>query len=223
MVGEHIRALKGGRWVHAIDCGDETVLHLVEDTAPRRVRRAYRPEFVAGAESVESVTHRERTFPPKEVVRRAYSRASDPTLAAMFGDSEAFAEWCTTGRLAGPRNVAVALPALALAPPSAPARSNGAVSAAKPAGRAAALAVKGKPAAKPKPAAKAKAKAKVEAKARAKPVAKARAGATKRKATAATKASGGGRKAVRGKTAAPRAKQATTRVARPPAKKRARR
>jgi hypothetical protein len=111
MIGEHIRALKDGRWVHAIDCGDETVLHLAEDAAPRRVRRAYRPEFVAGAQSVESVTHRERTFPPVEVVRRAYSRAADPTLAVMFGDSQAFAEWCTTGRMPGPRNVAVELPA----------------------------------------------------------------------------------------------------------------
>ena len=51
MVGEHIRALKGGRWIHAIDCGDETVLHLVEEAAPPCVRRAYRPEFVAGAQA----------------------------------------------------------------------------------------------------------------------------------------------------------------------------
>ncbi len=112
MVGEHIRALKGGRWIHAIDCGDETVLHLAEDQSPRRVRRAYRPDFVSGADTVELVKHRERTFSPKEVVRRAYSRAADSTLAAMFRDSEAFAEWCTIGRLQGPRNVAmIGLPA----------------------------------------------------------------------------------------------------------------
>ncbi len=110
MVGEHIRALKGGRWIHAIDCGDETVLHLAEDQTPRRVRRAYRREFVSGAETVERVTHRERTFPPKEVVRRAYSRAADATLAAMFRDSEAFAAWCTTGRPSGTRNVAIGVP-----------------------------------------------------------------------------------------------------------------
>jgi hypothetical protein len=116
MVGEHIRALKAGRWLHAIDCGDETVLHLAEDAAPRRVRRAYRPEFVAGAQAVELVTHRERTFPPEEIVRRAYSRASDPTLATMFGDSQAFAEWCTTGRVVGPHNVAVPGLAPAVAP-----------------------------------------------------------------------------------------------------------
>jgi hypothetical protein len=122
MVGEHIRALKGGRWIHAIDCGDETVLHLAEDQTPRRVRRAYRPEFVSGAETVERVTHRERTFPPKEVVRRAYSRAADATLASMFRDSEAFAAWCTTGRPSGPRNVAIGVPAEAQARATAPKR-----------------------------------------------------------------------------------------------------
>jgi hypothetical protein len=122
MVGEHIRALKGGRWIHAIDCGDETVLHLAEDATPPRVRRAYRPEFVAGAQSVENVTHRERTFPPAEVVRRAYSRASDPTLAAMFGDSLAFAEWCTTGRPGGARNAAVVVTGPPVAGDQPPAR-----------------------------------------------------------------------------------------------------
>src|SRR5512138_1363756 len=96
MMGQHIRILKGGRWIHAVDCGDETVLHLAEEAPPPRVRRAYRPEFVAGADAVEVVTHRERTYPASEIVRRAYSRASDPALAAMFQDSEAFAEWCTT-------------------------------------------------------------------------------------------------------------------------------
>ncbi len=120
MVGEHIRILKGGRWIHAVDCGDETVLHLAEEAPPPRVRRAYRPEFVAGAASVEVVTHRERTFPAKEIVKRAYSRASDPALAAMFRDSEAFAEWCTTGRLAGARNYAVEIPGVAPAPDTAP-------------------------------------------------------------------------------------------------------
>ena len=120
MVGEHIRALKGGRWVHGIDCGDQTVLHLAEQESPRRVRRVYRPEFVSGAESVERVTHRERTFAPREVVRRAYSRAADPALAAMFGDSEAFAAWCTTGRLVEPRNVALAAPSPTAAAPAAP-------------------------------------------------------------------------------------------------------
>jgi len=121
MVGEHIRALKRGRWVHGIDCGDETVLHLAEEQPPRRVRRAYRPEFVSGADTVELVTHRERTFPPREVVRRAYSRAADPALAVMFHDSEAFADWCTTGRLVGPRDVALPAPAAPAAPAALPA------------------------------------------------------------------------------------------------------
>jgi hypothetical protein len=161
MVGEHIRALKGGRWVHAIDCGDETVLHLVEEAPPPRVRRAYRPEFVAGSDAVEVVTHRERTFPPKEVVRRAYSRASDPALAAMFRDSEAFAEWCKTGRLSGARNVALEVPGFA--PPSAAAPS--------PAGPARAAAVRkaaGAKRAKSRTAAAAKAKSRGSTKRKAK-------------------------------------------------------
>jgi hypothetical protein len=122
MIGEHIRALKGGRWIHAIDCGDDTVLHLAEEPAPPRVRRAYRPEFVAGAAAVEAVTHRERTFPPLEVVRRAYSRASDPALATMFGDSASFADWCTSGRVRAARNVAVSVPGVATSRGEAPRR-----------------------------------------------------------------------------------------------------
>ncbi|HEX9308378.1 MAG TPA: hypothetical protein VF894_12855 [Anaeromyxobacter sp.] len=148
MVGEHIRALKGGRWVHAIDCGDETVLHLVEEATPPRVRRAYRPEFVAGAQAVELVTHRERTYPGKEVVRRAYSRASDPALATMFGDSEAFAEWCKTGRSSGQLNVALEVPGVGPAPAAPP----------KPAATNPSAKAKRAPKAKAKPAAKPKAK-----------------------------------------------------------------
>lgn len=125
MVGQHLRILKGGKWVHAVDCGDETVLHLVEEAPPPRVRRAYRPEFVAGAEAVEVVTHRERTFPAKEIVRRAYSRASDPALAAMFQDSESFVEWCTTGRLTAARNVALEVPGVAVTPAAPASRTNG--------------------------------------------------------------------------------------------------
>jgi hypothetical protein len=127
MIGDHIRTLKAGRWTHAIDCGDETVLALLDEAGrPPRVGRSYRPEFVAGAESVEIVFHRERTFPAAEVVARAYSRIADPALASMFRDSQAFAEWCTTGRLpVAPRNVAIGAPALsgraATPPPIAPA------------------------------------------------------------------------------------------------------
>lgn len=120
MVGEHIRVRKGGRWHHAIDCGDETVLHLADEPgeSPVRVRRSYRPEFVAGAETVEVVTHRERTFPPNEVIARAFSRIADPVLASMFRDSEAFAKWCATGRIpsgpeATPTEIEPPLPASA--------------------------------------------------------------------------------------------------------------
>lgn len=83
------------------------------------MRRAYRPELVAGAATVEVVTHRERTFPARQIVERAYSRASDPALAAMFRDSEAFVEWCTTGRLSAAPNVAVTVPGVAPAQRSA--------------------------------------------------------------------------------------------------------
>jgi hypothetical protein len=106
MVGEHIRTRRDGSWTHGIDCGDQTVIHLAADAG--RVLRSYRPEFVSRAEAVEVVTHRERTFPAREIVARAYSRIADPALAAMFRDSEAFAEWCATGRLpAGSPNLAV--------------------------------------------------------------------------------------------------------------------
>lgn len=176
MVGQHIRILKGGRWVHAVDCGDETVLHLVEEAPPPRVRRAYRPEFVAGADAVEVVTHREPTFPAKEIVKRAYSRASDPALAVMFRDSESFVEWCTTGRLATARNIALEVPGVAPAAPAqrkAPApRSNG-KPAAPPAKRGAKAAPKARAKARSAPAAKAQTKPAPKAKARAAPARKA--------------------------------------------------
>lgn len=121
MVGEHIRTRRDGRWSHAIDCGDETVLHLAEGPGTARVLRSYRPAFVSGAEVVEVVTHRERTYPGNEIVARAYSRMADPGLAAMFRDSEAFAEWCATGRLpSGAASVASAAPPPEPAPAPAP-------------------------------------------------------------------------------------------------------
>jgi hypothetical protein len=97
MIGDHIRALKGGRWVHGIDGGDGAVLHLGEGPGPR-VLRTYRPLFVVGAEAVEVVTHREPVFPPRSVVARAFGPLRDPALAAMFADSAAFAHWCKSGR-----------------------------------------------------------------------------------------------------------------------------
>ena len=136
MLGDHIRALKGGTWLHGIDLGDQRILHLVEDArlAPGdRLRRVYKPEFTAGASRVELVLHRERTYPVRAVVARAWSRFMDPSVVAMFRDSEAFAAWCKIGRLpeAAPANgVAVkvaaapraaAKPAAKLAPRARPA------------------------------------------------------------------------------------------------------
>jgi hypothetical protein len=196
MIGDHIRTLKSGRWTHAIDCGDETVIVLGDDAgdAPR-VRRSYRPEFVAGADAVEVVRHRERTFPAEEVVARAYSRIADPALASMFRDSEAFAEWCTTGRLPpGPRNVAIAVPA--------------------PAGKAAPAAAKPVASAPARTAAKpAKAKAKAKASAKAKRATAAATRPVRRAKVRARKAASGAPKRARG------AKQ----PARKPAKRKGRR
>jgi hypothetical protein len=102
MLGDHIRALKDGRWLHGIDLGDQRVLFLVEapGLAPGdRLRRVYRPEFTANATKVELVVHREPAYPAKAVVARAWSRFMDPSVVAMFRDSEAFAAWCKIGRL----------------------------------------------------------------------------------------------------------------------------
>jgi hypothetical protein len=148
MIGDHIRALKGGRWEHAIDCGDLTVIHLEEDRAPgARIRRSYRPEFVAGAEAVEVVTHRERVFPGKAVVSRAYSRVAERAVAATFRDSAQFAVWCKTGRVLDAQGAAVEVPGLAPAPSQAaprakpapaPRKAKAPAKAAKPAARKAA-------------------------------------------------------------------------------------
>lgn len=111
MIGDHIRVLKGGRWFHGIDCGDETVLHVAEEQPSitgSRVTRTYRLAFVMGANEVEVVAHREQVFPASMVVARAWSPIRDPALAAMFADSEAFAHWCKTGRLPGTPPVAAA-------------------------------------------------------------------------------------------------------------------
>lgn len=102
MLGDHIRALKDGRWLHGIDLGDQRVLYLVETPglAPGdRLRRVYRPEFTAGSRKVELVVHRGPIYTAKAVVARAWSRFMDPSVIAMFRDSEAFAAWCKVGRL----------------------------------------------------------------------------------------------------------------------------
>jgi hypothetical protein len=135
MLGDHIRALKDGRWLHGIDLGDQRVLYLVEGPglAPGdRLRRVYRPEFTAGARKVELVVHREPAYPAKAVVARAWSRFMDPSVVAMFKDSESFAAWCKIGRLpeataaapppATPMAARAAAAAARRAPQSAPVR-----------------------------------------------------------------------------------------------------
>ena len=126
MLGDHIRALKDGRWLHGIDLGDQRVLFLDErpGLAPGdRLRRVYRPEFTAGARKVELVVHREPSYPAKSVVARAWSRFMDPSVVAMFKDSEAFAAWCKIGRL--PEATAAA------PPPATPMAARAAAAAAK--------------------------------------------------------------------------------------------
>jgi len=135
MLGDHIRALKGGHWLHGIDLGDQRVLYLAEapGLAPGdRLRRVYRPEFTAGATKVELVVHREPAYPAKAVVARAWSRFMDPSVISMFRDSEAFAAWCKIGRLPetappapaplSPMAAAAARPAARSAAPKAAAR-----------------------------------------------------------------------------------------------------
>lgn len=111
MLGDHIRALKDGRWLHGIDLGDQRVLFLAEapGLAPGdRLRRVYRPEFTAGASKVELVVHRGPVYAAKAVVARAWSRFMDPSVVSMFRDSEAFAAWCKVGRLPEPLGVEAA-------------------------------------------------------------------------------------------------------------------
>jgi hypothetical protein len=193
MLGDHIRALKGGKWVHGIDLGDQRVLHLVEDPrlAPGdRLRRVYKPEFTAGSSTVELVVHRERTYPARAVVARAWSRFMDPSVVAMFRDSESFAAWCKIGRVpeAAPVNGVAAAPAKAAAAPQPKAAPKAAATAkaavtpkakAKPAPRKAAKAPAKKAAAKavarrrPPPRKSAKAVAKQRPAAKARPAKKA--------------------------------------------------
>jgi hypothetical protein len=162
MIGDHIRTRKDGRWSHAIDCGDQTVMFLSEDPAlppGSRVQRAYRPDFVAGADAVEVVIHRERVYPPRQVVARAFSRARDPAAAAAFRTSAEFAAWCKVGRAGMTLEEAAAVVALPGAPVArerkpAPARARPkAAPARKPAAKAKVAAKPARPAAK-KPAPK---------------------------------------------------------------------
>jgi hypothetical protein len=95
-VGDHIRITKGGGAEHAIDVGDRTVIHFAIGEGVKRSRLA---ELASDGAKVEVVTHRERVFPRKKVVARAFSRFAESAYAAMFQDSEAFAIWCKNGKI----------------------------------------------------------------------------------------------------------------------------
>jgi hypothetical protein len=219
MLGDHIRALKNGRWLHGIDLGDQRILYLAEEPGlvpADRLRRVYRPEFTAHATRVEVVVHREPSYQAKAVVARAWSRFMDPSVLGMFRDSEQFATWCKVGRVpevteaTGP--VAPA-PARASAPTGAPVGS----AAPQAAPRAS------PPPAKKAPAVKAAAKAKPASKAKAKPAKKKAAPAARkpaaRKATPKAKA----RKPAPAKSARPAPRKAPKAAARKPVKKAAKR
>jgi hypothetical protein len=94
--GDHIRITKGGGSEHAIDVGDRTVIHFATGKGVRRSRLA---ALASDGARVEVVTHRERVFPRKQVVARAFSRFAESAYAAMFQDSEAFAIWCKSGKV----------------------------------------------------------------------------------------------------------------------------
>jgi hypothetical protein len=204
MIGDHIRARKGGGWDHAIDCGDQTVIHLVADPSvpsSDRVRRSYRPVFLSGADRVEVVTHRERVFAPRQVVARAYSRAKETALAGMFRDASEFASWCKTGRVNGAVHE---VPAVAAFPPV---RS---VAARPPAAKPRAAAKAAAPA-KTRTTATAKARPAVTAKTGPTAIAKARASAKPTAKTQATKASKAAPKKKAAPARAPKAKRAVAR------------
>jgi hypothetical protein len=117
--GDHLRVLKDGVWDHAIDVGDRTVIRWV----PRLgVLRSGQGEFVSGAERGEVVVHRERTFKPREVVARAFSRFAESAYAAMFSSAEQFATWCKNGQLPAVAG-APAAPRKAAARKAAPAKA----------------------------------------------------------------------------------------------------
>jgi hypothetical protein len=94
--GDHVRALKGGVWDHAIDVGDRTVIRFARGAGIERCGYA---DFVAGADRVEVVVHRERVYRPALVVDRAFSRFAESAYAGMFRSPEQFAVWCKAGRL----------------------------------------------------------------------------------------------------------------------------
>lgn len=99
-LGEHLRIQVGGRYDHAIDCGDHTVLHLAMSAGSGRpeVRRSLLLDFTQGAERVDVLRHRERTYPARVVVGRAFSKLGDSAAWAMFPSPAHFVTWCLTGQ-----------------------------------------------------------------------------------------------------------------------------
>ena len=100
-LGDHIRTIANGRFDHAIDCGDRTVIHLVaaaSGAGRAEVRRSRLSDFTMSAERVEVVTHSQRGYPPRMVVARAFSRLGDSAAWAMFPSAEHFATWCFNGQ-----------------------------------------------------------------------------------------------------------------------------
>ncbi|HSB19920.1 MAG TPA: hypothetical protein VLD85_07940, partial [Anaeromyxobacteraceae bacterium] len=94
--GDHVRARRGGAWDHAIDVGDRTVIRFVPGAGFERCEYG---DFVAGADRVEVVVHRERVFRPSLVVARAFSRFAEAAYAGMFRSPGQFAVWCKTDRV----------------------------------------------------------------------------------------------------------------------------
>ena len=94
--GDHIRITKGSGSEHAIEVGDRTVIHFATGEGVKRSRLS---ALASDGARVEVVTHRERVFPRRQVVARAFSRFAESAYSAMFPDSEAFAIWCKTGKV----------------------------------------------------------------------------------------------------------------------------
>ncbi len=119
-LGDHIRTLANGRFDHAIDCGDMTVIHLVPapgGAGRAEVRRSRLSDFTTGAERVETVTYPQRGYAPRMVMARAFSRVGDSAAWAMFPSAEHFATWCVNGQAPAPSAGPAAPEPPARAPP----------------------------------------------------------------------------------------------------------
>ena len=158
--GDHIRIQTGGGWEHAIDVGDRTVIHFSEGGG---VKRSLLSALSPDSAPVEVVTHRERVYPPRQVVARAFSRFAESAYRSMFSSSEAFASWCKAGRM-DPAACSGALPQPNGAAAQGAAEPGARVRVARPASKA-----KAKAKAKPQRAAPKKAAPKAPAKKKAAP------------------------------------------------------